>query len=151
MYHVITKLNNFFFKVPPHEKFQRQLQKNNNKMMKTWLHFVKCHKYLRLYSHVQVFDQEKRRDDPIKFRGLRQCINSSVFTGTRIGYINVKQAYRNKGQIIGLLMVNKYVLLTAFVTINQILYAFDGSMKNNTGASKMLQEGTYGWDFLGKR
>ena len=29
-------------------------------------------------------------------------------------------------------MVNKYVLLTAFVTINQILCAFDGSMKNNT-------------------
>ena len=33
-------------------------------------------------------------------------------------------------------MVNKYVLLTAFVTINQILCAFDGSMKNNTGDSK---------------
>ena len=34
-------------------------------------------------------------------------------------------------------MVNKYVLSTAFVTINQILYAFDGSMKNNTGDSKI--------------
>ena len=34
-------------------------------------------------------------------------------------------------------MVNKYVLLTAFVTINQILCAFDGSMKNNTGYSKI--------------
>ena len=33
-------------------------------------------------------------------------------------------------------MVNKYVLLTAFVTINQILCAFDGSMKNKTGSSK---------------
>ena len=42
-------------------------------------------------------------------------------------------------------MVNKYVLLTAFVTINQILCAFDGSMKNNTGNSKK-----HGWDFLGK-
>ena len=46
-------------------------------------------------------------------------------------------------------MVNKYVLLTAFVTINQILWAFDGSMKNNT--KKTLQNEKYGWEFSWKK
>ena len=35
-------------------------------------------------------------------------------------------------------MVNKYVLLTAFVTINQILCAFDGSMKTIQAIRKSM-------------